>query len=243
MKKWAFITGASGEIGAAIAMQVAAQNYNILLHYNSNPPVIDEIIDQTKDLYGVAVDVIQADLSKDTDIKKIISSLSSYEVEVFIHCAGNSYVGLLTDMSDIEISSMVQLHLTSPMQLTKALLPSMIKNKNGKIIILSSVWGLTGASCEVVYSAVKGGLNTFVKALAKEVAPSNIYVNGVAPGAIKTKMLNSYTSEELQLLSEEIPFGRLGSPSEVANVVSFLISSKSSYISGQIISINGAWYC
>ena len=137
---------------------------------------------------------------------------------------------------------MVQLQITSPFLLTKYLLPSMIRKKAGDIIVITSVWGFMGASCEVLYSMVKGGLNTFVKALAKEVAPSGIRVNGIAPGIIDTKMNSHLTEEEREALRQEIPMGRFGKPSEVADLVEFLLSERATYINGEIISINGAWY-
>ena len=119
----------------------------------------------------------------------------------------------------------------------------MIANKRGNIVVISSIWGLTGASCEVVYSMVKGGQNAFVKALAKELAPSGIRVNAVAPGAIDTDMLRRFSEEELQSIANDIPIGRIGKPDEVAKTVSFLVSDAASYITGQIISVNGGWYC
>ncbi|HET7658455.1 MAG TPA: SDR family oxidoreductase, partial [Bacillales bacterium] len=136
----------------------------------------------------------------------------------------------------------VQLHVSSPFLLTKELLTDMISAKNGKIIVISSIWGLVGASTEVLYSTVKGALNTFVKALAKEVAPSGISVNGIAPGAIETQMLDHLTEEEKAMLCDEIPMGRFGKPIEVADLAVFLASDSASYINGQIISINGAWH-
>jgi 3-oxoacyl-[acyl-carrier protein] reductase len=137
---------------------------------------------------------------------------------------------------------MVQLHVTSPFLLTKYLLPKMISRKRGKILVISSVWGLAGASTEVLYSTVKGALNSFVKALAKEVAPSGISVNGIAPGAVSTKMLDHLTVEEKIALAEEIPMGRFARPEEIADLTVFLASDKAAYINGEIISINGAWY-
>ena len=141
-----------------------------------------------------------------------------------------------------EINDLINLHLTSPILLTKNLLPKMIKNKYGQIVFVSSIWGVTGASCETVYSAVKGGQISFAKALSKEVAPSNIRVNIVAPGAIQTKMNDFLQAEEQETLRHEIPLERLGTPEEVANAVNFLLSDESSYITGQVLNVNGGWY-
>lgn len=242
MTKVCLITGASGGIGAAIAYKMAAQGFSLYLHFNRNEEKAREVAFYCETEFGVKTKLLQADLSKKNSVERLLNGIEE-DVDVLIHNSGNSYYGLITDMEDTEIEEMTQLHLISPMLLTKKLLPKMVNKKSGSIIVVSSIWGLTGAACEVVYSTVKGGLNSFVKALAKEVAPSNIRVNGVAPGAIATKMMDNFNCDDQALLCEEIPFGRLGEASEVANVVSFLSSREASYISGQIISVNGAWYC
>jgi 3-oxoacyl-[acyl-carrier protein] reductase len=162
-------------------------------------------------------------------------------IDLLVLNSGISYYGLVTDMSDEEIEQMIALHITSPFRLTQKLIPAMVKKREGNIIVITSIWGIVGASCEVLYSMVKGGQNSFVKALAKELAPSNIRVNAIAPGAIKTRMLSNFTEEELKALEDEIPLGRLGNPNEVAQTVSFLASKNSSYITGQVISVNGGW--
>ena len=136
---------------------------------------------------------------------------------------------------------MIQLHITSPFLLTKGLVNKLIHKKEGNIIAITSIWGEVGASCEVLYSMVKGGQNSFVKALAKELAPSGIRVNAVSPGAIATGMLDRLDTEDLKALEDEIPTGRLGIPKEISGVVSFILSEDSSYITGQIISVNGGW--
>ncbi len=237
--KYALITGASGGIGRQIAISLAKEGYGLFLHYHKNYKSIQELKEQLKisDVWEV-----KADLATKTGVNELLSVVSK-PIDTLILNSGNSYVGLMTDMSRQQVEEMIQLQITSPFLLTKALLPEMIQKKTGNIVAISSIWGVTGASCEVLYSMLKGGLNTFVKALAKEVAPSGIRVNGVAPGAIATNMLADFTKAELEALCDEIPIGRLGDPKEVADLVTFLISPKASYISGQIININGAWYC
>ncbi len=185
---------------------------------------------------------IQADLSHPSGVDVLMSSIF-HPIDVLIHNSGMSAYGLMTDMTNEQVEQMVQLHVTSPFLLTKRLLPSMIQQRRGQIVVISSIWGLTGASCEVLYSMVKGAQNTFVKALAKEVAPSGIRVNAIAPGAIDTPMLHEFTEEEIQALIDDIPLGRVGKPEDVAKAVSFLISDHASYITGQILSVNGGWYC
>ncbi|HHY20486.1 MAG TPA: SDR family oxidoreductase [Bacilli bacterium] len=241
MRKWCLITGASGDIGAAIAESLATRGYSLMLHYYLNKDKLLETKEACEKL-GADVFLVQADLSKQTGPNELISQLPR-SVDAIVHNCGSSYVGLLTDMTDEQIERMVQLHLTSTIQLTKSLLPSMLQKRAGHIVVVSSIWGLTGASCEVVYSTVKGGLNAFVKALAKEVAPSNLYVNGVAPGAIDTKMMQHFDPEEKADIMMDIPMGRLGKASEIADATIFLLSEQSSYINGQILSVNGGWHC
>lgn len=237
--KYALITGASGGIGREIAIALAKEGYNLYLHYHQNEEGIDELIAQ---LPMIKTWKVKADLSIKSGVQQVLNKITT-TIDVIILNSGNSYVGLMTDMTDTEVEEMIQLHLTSPFLLTKSLLPAMIQKRAGNIIAISSIWGMTGASCEVLYSTLKGGLNTFVKALAKETAPSGIRVNGVAPGAIDTNMLTNYSPHEIQSLCDEIPMGRLGKPIEVAELVSFLISNRALYLNGQIININGAWYC
>ncbi|BDG42785.1 elongation factor P 5-aminopentanone reductase [Saccharococcus caldoxylosilyticus] len=237
--KYALITGASGGIGTSIARQLAADGYGLLLHYNRRREPVEKL---KKELAATHVVPIQADLAAEDGVDVLLSQINR-PVDVIVYNSGNSYYGLITDMSDELAQSMVQLHVTSPILLIKKLLPSMIAKKQGNIVIVSSIWGLTGAACEVVYSMVKGGQNAFVKALAKELAPSGIRVNAVAPGAIDTDMLRIFSQEDLQAIADDIPIGRLGTADEVAKTVSFLISDAASYITGQIISVNGGWYC
>lgn len=239
--KYALITGASGGMGRAMALQLAEDGYGLYLHYHQNENSITDLINEIKQKTN-QVWKIKADLSENDSYKKVTESIH-HSIDVLILNSGTSYVGLLTDMRNDEINKMIQTNLTSPILLSKEFIPSMVTKKEGKIIVISSIWGITGASCEVLYSTIKGGLNTFVKALSKELAPSGIHVNGVAPGAIDTAMLNTFEKEDIKAICNEIPMGRLGKPEEVANLVSFLTSSNSNYINGEVISINGAWQC
>lgn len=243
-EKIAFITGASGEIGSALAEKLANLGYFLILHYNTNVKQITILKEKLEEKYHAQCITFQADFANVEDtMEKVKKNVYPYEPDVIIHNSGSSYVGLFTQMSDRDLTRELTVGLTTPLLITKMLLPSMIRKQQGKIIVISSIWGLTGASCEVAYSTIKGGLNTFVKSLAKEVAPSHIQVNGVAPGAIETKMLNHLGKEEIDSLKEDIPAGYLGTPNDVASTVAFLVSDESRYINGQIISVNGAWYC
>ncbi|WP_088105673.1 elongation factor P 5-aminopentanone reductase [Halalkalibacter urbisdiaboli] len=235
------ITGASGGIGSAIAVELAASGRSLFLHFNQDKESIQKVQRQCEEK-GATVKLIQADLSVQNGDSVLLSQISR-NIDVIIHNAGMSQYGLFSDITNEEIAAVMNAHLLNPIKITRDLLPAMIQKQKGKIIVISSIWGLTGASCEVVYSAAKGGLNSFVKGLAKEVAISNVQVNGIAPGAIMTGMLADYTEDELEQLKQEIPAGTFGKPEEVAHAVSFLCSEKAAYINGQIISINGAWYC
>ncbi|WP_062050834.1 elongation factor P 5-aminopentanone reductase [Bacillus sp. JCM 19034] len=238
------ITGASGGIGSEIAKELASPKSSLFLQYFQGEQKIKEIkrICEEK---GANVKTIRADLSVSDGAQQLINSLDIVidGFQTIIHNAGMSQFQLFTETADHDMEALINIHLLNPMKVTRALLPSMIQAKKGNIIMISSIWGQTGAACEVTYSAAKGGMNSFVKALAKEVAPSGIQVNGVAPGAIETTMLKDQGNEHLDQLIEEIPANRLGTPKDISQLVAFLHSNQSNYINGQIISVNGAWYC
>jgi 3-oxoacyl-[acyl-carrier protein] reductase len=239
MKKFALITGASGGIGRAVAKALAATGYSLYLHYNTNKQAVQNLLEELEvhkgDYYP-----IQADFSKNGGYKNLLPGI--YGLDAIVHCGGNSIYGLLQDLEDEEAEKLFNIHVLNPILLTKALLPKMLIKKSGNIVVVSSIWGQTGSACEVAYSAAKGAQISFVKALSKEVAPSGIRVNAVAPGAVQTAMMQSFSPEEFEELANDIPAGRLGLPEEVANGVSFLLSDQASYISGHVLSINGAWY-
>ncbi|MDN4523388.1 elongation factor P 5-aminopentanone reductase [Fictibacillus fluitans] len=241
MSKWVLVTGASGGIGSSISRVLAAAGCSLILHYNQGEEQAKQLQKEFIDKYETEVLLIQADLSLREGTKKLLSSLF-VPVDAVIHNSASSYYGLLTDMGEETMEKMIQLNLTSPIMITRHLLPQMVRRGKGNIIAVSSVWGSAGASCEVLYSTLKGGLNTFVKALAKEAAPSGIRVNGIAPGAVETRMMSGFSAQELQELNDEIPAGRLGKPEEIAEIAMFLLSDKSSYINGHVITASGGWH-
>lgn len=237
-EKFALITGASGGIGRAIARRMASEGWNLYLHYHLNEAAINELAKELEQ-YSVKIELIQADLSCQDGHLPILRQVS--DVDAVILNSGDSYFGLVTDMSDEEARRMISLHVTAPFLISKGLLSGLIRKRAGNIIAITSIWGEIGASCEVLYSMVKGSQNTFVKALAKEVGPSGVRVNAVSPGAISTPMLAHFDEKELRALEEEIPMGRLGRPEEIAGAVSFLLSEDAAYMTGQVLSVNGGW--
>ncbi|QGH34595.1 SDR family oxidoreductase [Gracilibacillus salitolerans] len=238
MEKRTIITGASGEIGTAIANQLANQGHALFLHYNRNRIAIEQLLEQIpKDQI---IGVIQSDLASREGLDQFINKIPQ-NIDHLIYTSGKAYFGLFQDMEDKDMDEMLQLHVKSPWKVTQALIPEMVRNKFGRIILISSIWGEIGASCEVAYSTVKGAQNTFIRALAKELGPSNILVNGVSPGFIDTKMNQTLTAQEKQELIQDIPLQRAGEPEDVADAVQFLCSNQSRYIQGEIIRVNGAW--
>ncbi|MEG7378272.1 SDR family oxidoreductase [Bacillus subtilis] len=242
MKKTALITGASGGIGKSISETLAAEGYNLLLHYNTNQNAASELAEKLREAFGVHAEILQADLSVPEGADKLTRSIVQ-PVDAVILNSGRSHFGLITDVDNATVQEMVQLHVASPYMLTRNLLSGMIRNRTGAIVAVSSIWGETGASCEVLYSMAKGAQHSFVKGLAKELAPSGIRVNAVAPGAVDTNMMNQFTPSEKEEIADEIPIGRLARPQEIADATVFLLSEKASYITGQILSVNGGWHC
>ena len=239
MKRFALVTGASGGIGRSIAKKLAEEGYSLYLHYHQNKEAMRELMKELSRFDGEFIP-IQADLTSPDGYKKVIANV--FSIDAIIHNSGTGHYGLLVDLEQETAEKLMRIHVTSPLLITKELLPKMISKNHGNIVVISSIWGLTGAACEVAYSAAKGAQISFVKALSKEVALNGIRVNAVAPGAIKTPMMGVFSEHELKAISENIPLNRLGTADNVADAVSFLLSEKSAYITGQILSVNGGWY-
>jgi len=237
-KKYALIIGASGDIGRAIAKKLAGDGYHLYLHYHQNEESIDVLM---KELISnpIKIKKIRADLTTDEGYLVVAEEVD--QIDVLVFASGVSPYGLITDIPVETVVKQVQHQLTSIYLLIQKILPKLVAKKAGNIVFITSIWGEIGAACEVLYSMVKGGQNTLVKALSQEVAPSGIRVNAVSPGAIETKMLAEFSQEDLDLLVQDIPLKRLGKPQEVAALVSFLLSEEARYITGKIFSINGGW--
>lgn len=237
--KYVLVTGASGGIGQAVALKLASLGFNLYLHFNRNETSIKDLLNQLEP-FGGDYTPIQANLEEPDGYKKICSQI--FSLDAIVHCSGNTHYGLLVDVKQEDIESLMRVHVMNPLMITKELLPKLIQKRSGNVILISSIWGQTGAACEVVYSTAKGAQISFVKALSKEVALNGVRVNAIAPGAVETPMMSQFSEEDKQLIEYEIPMGRLGVPEEIANGVKFLLSDESSYITGQVLSINGGWY-
>jgi len=233
------IIGASGDIGSAIVKELAKEEYSFILHYHQNKQSIETLIEQLDE--AAILQVIQADLTTDKGVISLYEQLI-FTVHAIIFVSGTAQHGLFQNVSEKMMEDMVTLHVKSPWVITQKLLPAMIKRQSGKIIFITSIWGNTGASNEVIYSSVKGAQNSFVKALAKEVGPNGISVNAVSPGFIDTKMNSHLLEDEREAIISNIPANRIGLPDEIAHAVRFLMDEKSNYILGEIIQISGGWY-
>lgn len=242
MKQTALITGASRGIGAALAETFARAGYQITLCCQHSEGKLMELVQRLQEQYHTTVLVRIGDVGDYAFVKMMVdATLEAFgALDVLINNAGISYIGLLTDMSIEDWNRIVATNLTSVFSTCRCVVPSMVHNKRGRIINISSVWGNVGASCEVAYSACKGGINSFTRALGKELAPSQITVNAIACGVIDTDMNRCFSEEERAELIAEIPAERMGRPEEVAELA-LSIASGHAYLNGQIITLDGGW--
>ncbi len=238
----ALITGASGEIGSAIACTLAKSGYDLILHYHRNENKIKEV-KQVCYSYNIKAFTMQGDLSNIYDITRMYEALKALNLypSVLINALGQSHYGLIQDVTFEDWQRIVHTNIMSAYFCVQQAIPSMIKNKYGRIINLSSVWGNVGAANEVLYSMTKGAINTLTKALAKELAPSGITVNAIAPGVVMSKMMSNFSNEEIDDLKEMMPMKRFATSEEIAESVLYLLSEHAGYITGQIITIDGGW--
>lgn len=230
------ITGGTGAIGSAMARAFAKTNDVAIIYKSSDDKA--KLLEQE-----IGCKAYKADVSSAPDVSSAIECIAADfgKIEVLINNAGISQIKLLSDVTELDWYNMVDVHLTGTFNMTKAVLPYMIGRKQGSIINISSVWGVHGASCEVPYSTVKAGLIGFTKSLSKEVAPSGITVNCIAPGVIDSPMNNAHLSpEEMNELIEETPLGRLGTPDDVASAAVYLASA--GFVTGQVLGVDGGFY-
>lgn len=238
MKKFALVMGASGELGGSIARTLAESGWSLYLHWNANPPA--EMASYLREAYPELEFIeVHADLSLPEASAKLAAQI--FDVSCIVVANGHALVKMLIDTDDAEWDKLWNVHVKSPVSAIRRLSPVLLRHPKSYIVVISSIWGEIGASMETAYSSVKGAQLAFVKAFAKEMAPSGTRVNAVAPGFIMTKMNSGFSVDEVESLREEIPLG-LGKPQDVADAVDFLVSGKADYITGQTLRVNGGWH-
>ena len=242
MKKTVVITGASKGIGAATAILFARKDYNVVLNYNESYQTAN-LLASSLSRQGYSVMPFKANVTNrlETDLMMKEAKYKFGSIDVLINNAGVSSTGLITDIDDFDVDKIFDVNLKGVYNCCRSVVPYLVEQKAGKIINISSMWGQVGASCEVAYSAAKAGVIGLTKALAKELAPSGITVNSIAPGLIETTMNSNISVEDLDAFVEEIPLGRMGNPDEIAAAALYLSSNAADYITGQVLSINGGY--
>jgi 3-oxoacyl-[acyl-carrier protein] reductase len=238
MRRTAFVTGASRGIGKAIATELAAHDYDLYIVCKNSGEQLYRFKNELEKKFLVRVTCFVGDVGSYDFVQKCFDEID--HLDVLINNAGISYIGLTSEMTSQDWDYILNTNLSSAFYTSKCAIPDMVHQKSGKIINISSVWGSVGASMEVAYSASKGGLNAFTKALAKELAPSNIQVNAIACGVIDTDMNKCFSMEDIEILKGEIPADRMGTIDEVARFVMQIINSPA-YLTGQIITLDGGW--
>lgn len=241
-KKTVLVTGASRGIGRAIALAFAKEGYHVFINCNHSVIQLEKVRAEIEALPDASCDMVIGDVGNPDHVEKMFKNI--YKkcncLDVLVNNAGVAHIGLLSEMTDKEWNRIVQTNLSSVFYCSRAVISEMVAKKTGKIINISSMWGTAGASCEVAYSATKAGVHGLTKALAKELAPSNIQVNAIACGVIDTDMNNQLSEEDKIVLKNEIPASRFGTPEEVADMVIQLVNSPT-YLTGQIIGVDGGY--
>ena len=237
------ITGSSRGIGAAIARRLKDE-YKIVINYNKSKGEAFKLLEELRETNPNVI-AIKADVSKEDEVEMMfeVAEKNFGHIDILINNAGISHFSLIQDIEFDTWKEVINTNLNSVFLNSKRAIPNMISNEYGVIINMSSIWGDFGASMEALYSTSKGGINTFTKAMAKELAPSGIRVNAIAPGIVDTDLMRAdFSEEELEELKSEVSINRFAKPSEIAGLVRYLISDEASYITGDIIHINGGFY-
>lgn len=238
MRKKALVTGASRGIGKAVSRMLAQEGYDLVLVCRKSESELKALGRELTEQYGVICKTVLLDVKDPGQVQMLLKDAG--EIEVLVNNAGVSHIGLLTDMTVEQWREVIDTNLSALFYTCKWTVPGMVYRKSGKIINISSVWGSVGASMETAYSASKGGVNSFTKALAKELAPSNVQVNAIAFGMIDTEMNACFTGEERKALVDEIPADRMGTAEEAAEMVRQLLNAPT-YLTGQVITMDGGW--
>lgn len=236
MEKIALVTGASRGIGREIALNLAKKGYKVIANYNKSKQQAIELEKENEN-----IEIYQADISLREEVQKMIKYIiyKYNKIDILINNAGISETKMFTDVTDDDWNKMIRNNLYSAFCVTQEVSKNMIHWKQGCIINISSIWGIVGASCETIYSITKAGIDAMTKSLAKELGPSNIRVNSIAPGFIDTDMNKMYNEQEINDIKNEIPLERVGKTIDIAKCINWLIDDE--YTTGQIISINGGW--
>lgn len=242
MKKYILVTGASRGIGKSTALLFAKNDYHVFLNCFRSEQKLETVKKEIDSMRKGTCEFVIGDVGNPEDVRKMFGIIGRKckRLDVLVNNAGVSHIGLLSDMSDDEWGSVIQTNLSSVFYCCRAAIPAMVAKKQGRIINVSSMWGISGASCEAAYSASKSGVNGLTRALAKELAPSNIQVNAVACGVIDTVMNGQLSEEERRSLEYDIPMGRFGSPDEAAKVI-WDLANAPEYMTGQIIGVDGGY--
>lgn len=238
--KYALITGASRGIGAAAAREFARRGWGVAIHYHTGQEAAENLAAELR-ACNVPVMTVQADVANGEEVRKMVDNVLEKfcQLDILVCNAGRSHIGLLSDIDEETWRALFGVNVDGVYHCCKAVLPHFIHRKSGSIVTVSSMWGQVGASCEAAYSATKGAVIALTKALAKELGPSGIRVNCVAPGTIDTEMNRHLSPEDLAALAEETPLERIGQPEEVARAIAFLASEEASFITGQVLAPNG----
>ena len=239
--KIALVTGASRGIGSAIAQKLAAAGATVIVNYSGSEAKAQEVVDKIKAAGGNAV-AMKCDVSDFGACKELADAILKEfgRLDILVNNAGITKDGLIMKMTESDFDQVIAINLKGTFNMIQNFSRTFLKQRSGKIINISSVWGYVGASCEVAYSASKGAVNSFTKALAKELAPSNIAVNAIAFGAIDTEMNAHLMKEDRALLEDEIPYGKMATPKEAATFAKQILSMPS-YFTGEIVKFDGAW--
>ncbi len=240
MEKVAIVTGASRGIGREIAKQLAKNKIKVIANYNQSEKEAEKLKEELKK-ENIEIDILKADISKREEAQKLVKfALEKYKkIDILVNNAGISEYKMFIDETDNDWNKVINTNLYSAFVMSQEVIPNMVHQKQGCIINISSIWGMVGASLEVLYSISKAGMDGMTKALAKELGPSNIRVNSIAPGMIDTNMNDDYTKEEIKEIEQEIPLERMGKVEDIAKCVKWLVEDN--YTTGQVISINGGW--
>ncbi|MEY8304747.1 elongation factor P 5-aminopentanone reductase [Anaerosalibacter bizertensis] len=242
MKKTVLITGSSRGIGRATAKKFAKEGYNVIINYYKSKDEAYSLLDEVLS-FGANAIVVQGDVSDRKQVEEMFRK--SYEkfrnIDILVNNAGIADMTLFTDITGEQWQRIFDVNVNGMFNCCQCVLPKMISEKSGRIINIASIWGLVGASCEVHYSATKGAIISFTKALAKELGPSNILVNAIAPGAVDTDMIGGVSEEIREVLKEETPLGVIAKPEEIADVIYLLSTEETKLITGQVINPSGGF--